>query len=187
MKFKVKSKEDGYNVKRAIFDLERECQYLTLYFVKDQTVEHIPIPDDLDYVWDIHKLRESKKARVRYSKKEGAWYLYLPEPEYRPENIYPRESMDADDIFLDKLFDMCKKVLTMREMMSRRKCMVWRKSNKKGVLVDEFPCWCTDKMINPVVKDGVHIANDLLYICEFQDGHIERVRYNHIRFVEEWE
>ncbi len=193
MKFKVKSKEDGYNVKRAIFDLERECQYLTLYFVKDQTVEHIPVPDDLDYVWDIHKLRESRKARVRYSKKEGAWYLYLPEPEYRVRNLRvstsPEPVKSEDDIFLEKLYEMCIDVLEMMAAKNdgRRKCMIWKKSRKKDVEVEEWPCWFHCWSSNRIVKDDGAVVDKLLAVCEFQDGHVERINFDHIRFVEEWE
>ena len=69
----------------------------------------------------------------------------------------------------------------------RRKCMVHKKSRKKNVLVEEWPCYFHCWFNNRIVKDDGTVVDQLLAVCEFQDGHIERINFDHIRFVEEWE
>ena len=93
---------------------------------------------------------------------------------------------EKDKAFLDYMFENMKEILA-NNRDGRRKCMIWKKSRKKDVVAEEWPCWFHCWSSNRIVKNDGTVVDQLLAVCEHQDGHIERINYDHIRFVEEWD
>lgn len=193
MKFKVLSKEDGLMVKELILSKIRTEGADAVVNVYEVNVaadcgigDYEPKFTDYERYWCVKDLLHGK-IRIRHTR--DGWFMYLPEPNEPEFDTEPCEEKSEDDVFLEKLYERCVDLLEAMSYKNdgRRKCMVWRKSKKKGVLVEEFPCWFHCWSGNRITKDDGSTVDQLLAVCEFQDGHVERVNFDHIRFVEEWD
>lgn len=143
--------------------------------------------------WDLFQYPMIKQARIRETK--GGYTLYLPDPvpfkdfdahipdhdELMEESLNMQDKAYAD-YFLKGLADA---MVYIKD--GRRKCMVWKKSKKKNVITEEWPCWFHCWTSNRILKEDGTVVDQLLAVCEFQDGHVERINFDHIRFVEVWE
>lgn len=200
MKIRVDSKQAGYAYKKHIVKLAREKEFLSLYEVYDlfPTSDWLCKDSDLDpktIGWRSTDLR-TDTVRVRSTNNMLDWWLYFPEPDLpissltidketaarmaiKPtELIFPVKMDDKEKI--DYFIDSFSKIFG-----GKRKAMVHHKLNKKTII--DRPCWFHTWTQNIVVRDGEIICQDL-GICEFpEDGHVERIAWDHIRFVEEWE
>ena len=80
MKFKVESKEKGYEYKKKIEKIIYEEGWISVYEVCDIIPGAQSLTNsNMFYGWD-NEIRLLRKIRVRKTK-EG-WWLYLPQPNY---------------------------------------------------------------------------------------------------------
>lgn len=199
IKLKMKDRETAYNLKEEIRDYANTFDYISvkevLNFINfDGSITETIEGDDDKRGWRWSDLK-GNNIMVR-TLKDGTTWLYLCDPplkinKYIPDELCDgckAEEKDPDDIFLDKLYELIVDVLAMQAATfdGRRKVMVHRASKKKNVIAEEYPCWFHCWTANQIVKDNGTMVSDLLAVCEFQDGHIERVKFDHVIFVNEW-
>lgn len=150
---------------------------------------------------DVDAIKKSQTYRTR-----GGLMLYLPDPQkLNPENpqgedleksrkaifgsdgtltIETPNEFAMIDYLVASLKDMMLDIQEKQELEYRLKVMV---HHKKGKKVIERPAWFHVWTQDSIEKDGEIITQDLA-ICQFlDDGHIERISWKNIRFVEEWE
>lgn len=203
IKLKMNSRTEAYSVKDLIKEYIETFDFITVREVLNLTNFDGSLTETFEGDDDKRGWRWSdltgNNMMVR-TLKDGTTWLYLCDPTlevkkagggYILDELTDKSDSEKspDDIFLDKLYEMCADLLEVmsRKNDGRRKCMVWRKSKKKGVLVEEFPCWFHCWSGNRVTKDDGSTVDQLLAVCEFQDGHVERINFDHIRFVDEWD
>lgn len=199
MRFSVYDKKAGVKIKKKIInvlnDKSPDGGFITVADVKKFCGGLAISNDDYYFGWEkeVYLLR---KIRVRETK--NGWYLYLPDPKYLVVNVEPsgefmdenkNQDDDGDESYeFDILTILTCLINSLKEINEgRRKCMVWKKSRKKDVVAEEWPCWFHCWSSNRIVKDDGKVVDQLLAVCEYQDGHVERINYDHIRFVEEWD
>lgn len=140
---------------------------------------------------DVHKITEGPEINMELIDSDNKGIF-----EMNPDGIrieIPSEEA-KDKAFLDYMFENMKEILA-NNRDGRRKCIIWKKSRKKDVVADgvielrreEWPCWFHCWASNRIVKEDGTVVDQLLAVCEYQDGHVERISFDHIRFVEEWE
>lgn len=207
LKWRMHTKDAAYKRKGKIQETAEKNDFISVADAKRIAFELPDIePEDEERGWRWSDLRSGSGMRVAMvdsdDKTQQYPYLYIctptitihkltAGPEINVEMTDPEELRQESLNMEDRAYaDYLIKGLT--DAMSylrdgRRKCMVWKKSRKKDVEIEEWPCWCWGMMPNRIVKSNGDIIDQTLFICEFQDGHIDRVNYDHIRFVEEWD
>ena len=182
MKFRVDDKEHGYAMKKEILSWRDALTRASVWNIKDLLDDDTISRADKDYSWDLDSLKNNRKIRVRYGKRDEAWYLYLPDPEYTPYEEPSDPILDDETMaFLDRLTELAIRVQT-EVNDHRRKVMIRRKKK-------EYPGWflyARAVIIRPATASTPEVVDDW-FMCEFQDGHCERIKYDHVRFVNEWE
>lgn len=197
MKFKMDDRADAEKCKETIRETADFFDYVTLADVKMICHQINDVEEeDHDVGWRLQDL-VGNHCFIRHVK--DGWHLYICDPTIGITKLAKPEQEASpeieDDMFLNKLYDMCVDIMAMSyaNRDGRRKVMVHRASKKKGVTVEEYPCWFHCWTTNQFTKkpkqegDSPEIITDLLAVCEFQDGHVERIKFDHVRFVEEWE
>ena len=185
MKFKMPSKEEAYRIKNVI---REEAEMFDFVTVEDVNRHCTPIPqlaeiedDDKTSGWRYADL-VGNHFFVRKTK--DGWFLFICDPRLNVRVLKTDEDLSGpliDDetmAFLDRLTELALGVAEYGKD-TRRKCIVTR---AKKTIPAWFHCWTT----NQIIKDDM-IVTDLLAVCEFDDGHVERVKFDHVRFVDEWE
>lgn len=214
LKYRVASYEAGKKLKEAIKRRADENDFITLKEVDNVLCPSAPSDPDAEKVgwrWSDLKGMNLYVRMCRFGEAVAQPYLYIctptitihkltegktafesiAGPEINVKMTDPKELRKEALNMEDRAFaDYLIKCLT--DEMSylrdgRRKCMVWKKSRKKDVVAEEWPCWFHCWSSNRIVKDNGTVVDQLLAVCEHQDGHIERINYDHIRFVEEWD
>lgn len=175
MKFKVDEKAHGYAMKKEILSWIDAMKRVTVWNIKDLLDDDTITQEDKDYSWDLDSLKKDRKIRVRFGKRDQTWYLYLPDPEYTPCEDPSDPILDDETMaFLDRLTELAIGILEYGKD-TRRECVVTR---AKKMIPAWFHCWT----MNQVIKDD-KIVTDLLAVCEFDDGHVERVKFDKIQFI----
>lgn len=183
LKWRMDDKETAYRIKEAIRD---EADILDFISVADAKKIAYTIPtieeQDEKEGWRWSDLK-GNNLMVRTLKDESVW-LYICDPTIP----ISREAVSNDSFEIDILTLLTCLINSVQEMKDgRRKCMIWKKSRKKDVVAEEWPCWFHCWSSNRIVKGDGTVIDQLLAVCEHQDGHVERINYDHIRFVEEWD
>ena len=190
LKFKFKSEEGARETKKYIQD---SCDdYITLSEVISicgQPVESTwPYTSSDGWRWS-----DLRGLNIFVKQVRKTWYLYLCEPTLI---ITPLETSVCSEAVEEpptmpiskENFEFANYLAALFEDIIpdfRLKAMVHHK--EKGKII-ERPCYFHEWTHNVVKKeDGSEIYQDLA-LCQFlDDGHIERISFDHIRFVEEWE
>ena len=199
LKFRMPTKNVAYAVKNVIISTAMAEDYIT----KSEVLKICPETyetneNDKTVGWrasDLHgnniKVVMAKiDGNVKASEDKIPW-LYICEPTVTITNFLEKspggnsENKSEDQEFINYLVDALGQMIkTVAD--SRRKAMVHHKLNKKTVV--ERPCWFHQWTTNRVQKEDGTIVDQDLAICEFlDDGHVERVAWDHIRFVEAWD
>lgn len=204
LKYRVASYEAGHKLKEAIKRRAYKNDFITLKEVNNvlcPSVPSDPNEEKMGWRWSDLKGMNLYVRMCRFGEAVAQPYLYICEPtidvhkitagpEINVEMTDPEELKQGALNMEDKAFvDYLLKSLmdAMSYVDNKRKCMVWKKSRKKDVVAEEWPCWCFGWMPNRIVKSNGDTIDQTLFICEFQDGHVERINFDHIRFVEEWD
>lgn len=205
LKYRVASYEAGKKLKEAIKRRADENDFITLKEVDNILCPSAPSDPDGEKVgwrWSDLKGMNLYIRMCHFGEAVSQPYLYICEPTIDVRKITAgseinvkmtdpkelrKEALNMEDrAFADYL------IKSLTDAMSylrdgRRKCMVWRKSKKKDVIAEEYPCWFHCWSSNRIVKYDGKVVDQLLAVCEHQDGHVERIKFDHIRFVEEWD
>ena len=189
LKFRMPTKNVAYAVKNAIISTAMADDHITkAELLKICPEIYEPDEDDETVGWRASDLRGNniKVVMAKMGSEEKTPWLYICEPTLTITNMETSvngksEEQEFIDYLVDALGQMMKTVSD-----SRRKAMVHHKLNKKTIV--ERPCWFHKWTTNRVQKEDGTIVDQDLAICEFlDDGHIERIAWDHIRFVEEWD
>lgn len=201
LKFKMKSEEEARNAKDILQSMADMLDYITLKEVFDEcgmpdtSNSEIDLTKELDYRSMGWRWSDLRGQSCKVGKAKRTWYLYLCDPPLKVNSIskkqddyIPDESVSDETLDFDILTLLTCLINSVQEMKDgRRKCMVWKKSNKKNVEIEGYPCWFHCWFTNRIVKNDGTVVDQLLAVCEYQDGHVERIKFDHIRFVEEWD
>ena len=206
IKFKMDTRGKAYEAKLAIIKEAEMCDFVTVEdakrFVGYSDNDILPEDRTLGWRWSDLKGNNIFVRMCKYGEKEAQPYLFLCDP---PLTVFNTNTIPAgemakleitgseEDTELDpelKVFiDYAEETLMNifgSLFETRRKAMVHHKLNKKTII--ERPCWFHAWTNNRIQKDDGTIVDQDLAICEFlDDGHIERIAWDHIRFVDEWE
>ena len=198
MRIEVLSKQLGYDAKNKVIELAKEFDFVRVYDVykifpglAEATYDEDPDPRSIG--WRSTDLR-TNTVRVRSTASGQRWWLYFPKPDLPISSLtidketaarmtikpteFEKPMSDKEQI--DYLINSMSKLIG-----GKQKAMVHHKLNKKTII--ERPCWFHKWTQNVIIRDDEVIYQDLA-ICEFpEDGHVERIAWDHIRFVEEWE
>lgn len=205
LKFKMKSEENARHVKDILQSMADTLDYITLKEVFDEcgmpdtSNSEIDLTKDVDYRSMGWRWSDLRGQNCKVGKAKRTWYLYLCDPPLKVNSLKPDERVEQsidkgneaeneetpDFDILTLLACLINSVQEMKD--GRRKCMIWKKSRKKDVAFEEWPCWFHCWASNHIVRDDGIVIDQLLAVCEHQDGHVERINYDHIRFVEEWD
>lgn len=200
LKWRVENRGKGHKIKNEIREIADTLDFITLAEAKDIVNTETPIggdfhklPIDNDEVkigWRWSDLK-GNKLHIR-TLKDGTTWLYITEPTLNihvPEDDVVDKEKEELDYFMKALWELGVDLLELISVKNdgRRKCVVHKKSYKKNVEIEEYPCWFHCWFANRIVKPSGENVDDLLGVCEFPDGHVERIRFDHIRFVDEWE
>lgn len=216
LKWRMHTKDAAYKRKRKIQETAEKNDFISVADAKRIAFELPDIePEDGKRGWRWSDLRGGSGMRVAMidsdDKTQQYPYLYICDPtiiihkltagktafestagpEINVKMTDPKELRKETLNMEDRAYaDYLIKGLT--DAMSylrdgRRKCMVWKKSNKKDVEIEGYPCWFHCWFTNRIVKNDGTVVDQLLAVCEYQDGHVERIKFDHIRFVEEWD
>ena len=186
MKFKMPSKEEAYRIKNVIREEAEMFDFVTVEDVK----RHCAPISQLAEIED-----DDKTSGWRYAdlvgnhffvrKTKDGWFLFICDPRLNVRVLKTDEEPSGpliDDetmAFLDRLTELAIGILEYGKD-GRRKCVVIR---AKKTIPAWFHCWAS----NRIVKEDGTVIDQLLAVCEYSDGHVERINFDHIRFVEEWE
>ena len=181
MKFKVDSKAHGDAIKKELYD---GGGFLSLASIM-QAFGDIDLiaEEDWDHGWFLKDLKDGNKLRVRECK--DGWYIYFPDDMVpAPEELVNPSNEMTEVEFINYLIESVRDLL-IDIYDSRRKCMV-NKSAGRGK-IKYYNCWFHCWTMNRVQKDDGTIVDQLLAVCEFPNGHVERIDFKNMVFVEEWE
>ena len=202
LKWRMNSRESAYRIKEAIREKTNKLDFISVADAKKIAFTMPEIEEgDAKQGWRWSDLKGSNLV-VRTLKGNTHW-LYICEPTIKVIDVNnleqnltidketaARTTITPTGLVFEKPMSDKEQIDYLINSMSRliggkQKAMVHHKLNKKTVI--ERPCWFHKWTQNIVVRDGETICQDLA-ICEFpEDGHIERIAWDHIRFVEEWE
>ena len=199
LKWRMESREHAYQIKNMIKETVDILDFISVAEAKKIAFVNPEIEDDdTKWGWRWSDLK-GMNIYVRTLRGDGS-YLYICDPTIpvtikeitNAEESIPEELNKQDKVYADYFVKVITDaMLYIRD--GRRKCMVWKKSKKKDVIVEEWPCWFHCWTNNRILKEAKaegekdRYIDQLLAVCEFQDGHIERIKHDHIRFVEEWD
>lgn len=186
LKWRMNSRESAYAIKEAIREKTDKLDFISVADAKKIafTMPEIEEGDDKQG-WRWSDLK-GRNLVVRTLKGDTHW-LYICEPTIKvidvnnlEQNLTIDEEPMSDKEQIDYLINSMSKLIG-----GKQKAMVHHKLNKKTII--ERPCWFHKWTQNVIIRDDEVIYQDLA-ICEFpEDGHVERIAWDHIRFVEEWE
>lgn len=196
LKFRMNSRESAYRVKDAIIERANNLGFVSLNDVRAICCGSLAAlteeGDNIGWKWSDLKGNNIKVVMAKMGADEKLPWLYICEPEFKVKTLYvDREETEyvdkeeteikdsGDYILINELFGY---LMDLYE--NRRKCYVTKTIKKKKTEIKAgFHGWTE----NRIVKEDGTVVDQLLAICKFEDGHVERINFDHIRFVNDWE